>query len=789
MAVEIPKRPPVGPLRIAFLGTYPPRRCGIGTFTRDLAEAVAATRIGSSIRILATTDGAQSYDYPKSVRFEIRQGEKQDYVRAADHLNYSDTQLVCVQHEFGIYGGDDGAHILAFLARLKKPVVATLHTVLRTPTDSQRSIVHAMAQRCDRMVVMSDPAAKLLESSHGIRPDLIHVIPHGIPDLQRVDPEGLKARFGVAGRRMLLTFGLLSRNKGIETVIRALPRLVGRFPDLVYFVVGATHPNVKRERGEEYRLSLEREVKELGLTDHVVFRDEFVSSEDLADVLRATDVYVTPYLNEAQSTSGTLSYAMGAGAAVVSTPYWHAQAFLAEGRGRLFDFGDSEGLATAVEALFSDARELERSRDAAWQFTRPMTWPRVAEAYADLAERILADAPASPSGDSRSERFPLPDLRLDHMLRMTDDTGIIQHATFSVPARRTGYCVDDNARALLVALQAHRVTRSAQTADLITNYLSYLELSQRADGRFSNFMDYSRKLEAHSGSGDCAGRALWALGVCTRLAPDRGQRALALEMFERAMPLAGGFGLRGQAFALLGLDAFLGEAAEHAAARQMVGLLCGDLVDRYRAEADDSWNWFEPDVTYDNAIIPLALFKAYSVTRDRECLEVARASLSFLEGICFNEAYLNLVGNEAWHRRGGRKSTADEQPLDAAAFVLAFQGAYIATGDAHYLDRMRESFEWFLGRNRLGTPLYDFATAGCQDALGRQEVNRNQGAESVLSFLLALLAMLEVVVPEGVAELAAHRWKESAASEAHPVARDGARSTGVPPSHALVPSA
>lgn len=680
MAVDIPKRPPVGPLRIAFLGTYPPRRCGIGTFTRDLAEAVAATRIGSSIRILATTDGAEPYDYPESVRFEIRQGEKQDYVRAADHLNYSDTQLVCVQHEFGIYGGDDGAHILAFLGRLKKPVVATLHTVLRTPSDSQRSIVRAMAQRCDRMVVMSDPAAKLLESSHGIRPDLIHVVPHGIPDLQRIDRGGLKARFGVAGRRMLLTFGLLSRNKGIETVLRALPRLVGRFPDLVYFVVGATHPNVRRERGEEYRLSLEREVKDLGLTDHVVFRDEFVSSEELADVLRATDVYVTPYLNEAQSTSGTLSYAMGAGAAVVSTPYWHAQAFLAGGRGRMFDFGDSEGLATAVEALFSDARELERSRDAAWQFTRPMTWPRVAQAYVDLAERILADAPASPSGDSRSERFPLPDLRLDHLLRMTDDTGIIQHATYSVPARRTGYCVDDNARALLVALQAHRVTQCAQTASLVTHYLSYLELSQRADGRFSNFMDYTRTLEAHSGSGDCSGRALWALGVCTRLAPDRGARALALEMFERAMPLAGGFGLRGQAFALLGLDAFLAEAAEHAAARQMVGLLCGDLVDRYRAEADDSWNWFEPDVTYDNAIIPLALFKAYGVTRDRECLEVARASLSFLEGICFNEAYLNLVGNEAWHRRGGRKSTADEQPLDAAAFVLAFQGAYIATG-------------------------------------------------------------------------------------------------------------
>jgi hypothetical protein len=387
-----------------------------------------------------------------------------------------------------------------------------------------------------------------------------------------------------------------------------------------------------------------------------------------------------------------------------------------------------------------------------------MTWPRVAHDYAHLAEEILADAPASRSSASRSERFPLPDLRLDHMRRLTDDTGIIQHATYSVPARRTGYCVDDNARALLVALQAHRVTGADETASMITNYLSYLELSQKADGRFSNFMDYTRKLESHSGSDDCAGRAMWALGTCTRLAPERGTRQLALEMFERTMPLAGAFGLRGQAFSLLGLEAFLKQNPSHAAAREMVAQLSADMVRRYRDEADASWRWFEPDVTYDNALVPLALFKAYGVTGDGEVLAVAQESLHFLEGICFSEEYLSLVGNEAWHRRGSRKSTADEQPLDAAAFVLGFQGAYIATGDDRYLRRMRESFEWFLGRNRLRQPLYDFATSGCHDALGRHEVNQNQGAESALSFLLALLAMLEVVVPEGVVELATRTW-------------------------------
>jgi glycosyltransferase involved in cell wall biosynthesis len=753
MRMERSNRPPAGPQRLAFLSTYPPRRCGIGTFTRDLTEATAAARIGSSIRVLAVSDSAGPYEYESPVRFEIRQGVKQDYVRAADHLNYSDVQLVCIQHEFGIFGGDDGAHVLAFLARLKKPVVTTLHTVLRTPSDSQRSIVRAIAERCDRLVVMSHLASDLLQDSHGVPRSKVEMIPHGIPDLPRGRQDQLKARFGVPGRRMMLTFGLLSRNKGIETVLRSLPRLVERFPDLVYFVVGATHPSVRRERGEEYRLSLEQEVKNLHLTDHVVFRDEFVDSEELADFLRATDVYVTPYLNEAQSTSGTLSYAMGAGAAVVSTPYWHAQEFLADGRGRMFDFGDSEGLAVNVEALLSDVTELRRSREAAWQFTRTMTWPRVGEAYADLAERILTDPSDARAEATDSERFPLPELRLDHMERMTDDTGIIQHATFSVPARRTGYCVDDNARALIVALHAHRVTETPGTARLITNYLSYLELSQDDNGHFRNFMDYTRTLESHSGSDDCAGRALWALGSCTSLAPERGTRRLARSMFERAMPLACSFGLRGQAFALLGLHAFLGKYPEHARARELVDQLSADLVRRYRAEADAGWKWFEPDVTYDNAIVPLALFRVYGITGERESLDVGRESLLFLEKLCFSDEYLNLVGNETWHRRGGRKSTADEQPIDAAAFVLAFHGAYIATGDVHYLRRMRESFEWFLGRNRLRLPMYDFATAGCYDALGRHDVNQNQGAESGLSFLLSLLAMLDVIVPEAIVEL------------------------------------
>ncbi|WP_405283026.1 glycosyltransferase family 4 protein [Gaopeijia maritima] len=735
------------PLRLAYLGTYPPRRCGIGTFTRDLAEAVAGRRDGSSYQILATTDAAGPYEYPDAVRFQLRQGEKQDYIRAADHVNFSDTRLVSVQHEFGIYGGDDGSHVLAFLSRLDKPVVATLHTVLREPSASQRSLVRAMAERCDGIVVMNALAADVLEESHGVSRSAIEVIPHGIPDLPRGDQDHFKERFGVRGRRMLLTFGLLSPNKGIETAIRALPRLVERFPDLVYFVVGATHPNVKRQRGEEYRIALEREALTLGVADHVVFRDEFVDPDELADVLRATDVYLTPYLDAAQSTSGTLSYAMGAGSAVVSTPYLHAREFLADGRGRMFGFGDSEGMAMGVEALLSDAGELKRTREAAWHFTRPMTWPRVGEAYAALAERVLDRRRGPAPQVFPRERFPVPEPSLDHVVRMTDDTGIIQHATYSVPARGTGYCVDDNSRALIVALRSHRLSASPRTASLMVVYLSYLESSQKSDGRFRNFMLYNRQLESHDGSDDCMGRALWALGECARWAPERGLRRLATQMFERALPWAPRFGPRGMATTILGLDAFIARSPDHEGARSIVGHLSDQLVQRYRTEADAMWRWFEPDVTYDNALIPLALFRAHEITRDPSALVVARQSLSFLERLCFEGGYLNLVGNEGWHRRGSHRAMADEQPVDAAAFVLAFRGAYMVTGDPHYRRRMRESFEWFLGRNRLATPLYDPTTSGCLDALGRHEVNENQGAESVLSFLLSLLAVLDVADP------------------------------------------
>jgi glycosyltransferase involved in cell wall biosynthesis len=735
---------PLSELGVAFVGTFPPRRCGIATFTSDLAQAMATADTRVRPMIIALTDTGGQYAYPEVVKYEIRQGSRGDYARAAELVNYSDVRLVSVQHEHGIFGGDDGAYILDFLSALRVPAIVTLHTVLRNPSEGQRSVVQRMHRLCGGLVVMSRVALDLLASSYGLSGSKIHVIAHGIPAMQPRDQDRLKAGFGVAGRRMLLTFGLLGPGKGIETVIRALPEAIAAFPDLVYFVVGATHPTIVRRHGEAYRSTLEREAERLGVREHVVFRDQFVGIEELYRYLQAADIFVSPYVNEAQVTSGALSYAMGAGAAIISTPYWHAQELLADGRGCLFPFGDSGALARAIASVLQTPSELGRLRAAALDSSREMLWPRIGEAYVALGTSVVTETAVVPRPRRGLRASSLPELRLDHLLRLTDDTGIIQHATYSVPARRSGYCVDDNARALIVVLQADRLNSSPDTRRLISTYLGFLHFSQGDDGRFRNFMTYARAFEESLASEDCTGRALWALGTTVRLAADEGHRLLAREMLERALPAARGMGPRGSALALLGLTSFLETEPGHGGARQTLSELADGLVQRYQDDSSDDWRWFEPTLTYDNAMLPLALFKAYAVTADRASLRVARASLEFLEEVCFQNDQLALVGNAGWHARGGGKPPADEQPIDAAAFVLAFRGAYQATGDHHYLRRMRECFAWFLGSNRLAVSVYDFSTAGSRDGLGTTEANRNQGAESTLCFLLSLLAMLEL---------------------------------------------
>jgi glycosyltransferase involved in cell wall biosynthesis len=730
-------------LRIALLGTYTPRRCGIATFTRDLAAGMGVANGRVKPLVVAVTDEAGPYEYPEEVEYEIRQGTKGDYARAAELVNYKDVRWVSIQHEYGIFGGDDGSYVLDFLSALRVPAVVTLHTVLDSPSESQRTIVQRMAKAAV-LVVMSAVAQELLARRYDVRGARVQVIPHGIPDMAPRDQETLKAGFGIAGHRMLLTFGLLGPNKGIETVIRALPAIIATCPDLVYFVVGATHPAVVRQYGEAYRTTLEREAEKLGVREHVVFRDQYVTTAELCRYLQAADVFVSPYLSEAQVTSGALSYAMGAGAAVISTPYWHARELLGEGRGALFPFGDSVALARTVVSLLETPLELRRVRTQGYDYTRGFTWPRIGARYLAVGDTLPPPVAKVPRGPKPPRASSLPELRLDHLLRMTDDTGVIQHATFSVPARDSGYCVDDNARALVVALHADRLTGSRDTKRLISTYLAFIHAAQTRDGQFRNFLSYGRVFKDEATSEDCTGRALWALGTAVQMAPDEGQRLLARQMFERALPGVKELGLRGTALTMLGLAIFIVAHPEVEPALDLLRGLAARLCARYRAHASSDWHWFEPALTYDNALIPLALWRAYRVTKDAVSREVASETLSFLEESSFHDDRLVLVGNAGWHPRGGTRAAADEQPTDAAAFVLAFHGAFLATGDHRFLRRMREAFTWFLGANRLGVSVYDPATAGCRDGLGATAPNLNQGAESTISFLLSLTEMLEL---------------------------------------------
>ncbi|MDD4178999.1 MAG: glycosyltransferase [Candidatus Margulisbacteria bacterium] len=738
-------------LNIAFVGNYLPRMCGIATFTTDLCEATAK-QLGrrSNVFAVAVNDTEQGYAYPRRVEFTIQKNQQGDYYEAANFINTSNADVVCVQHEYGIYGGWDGVYILSLIASLSVPVVVVLHTVLKTPTPNQKKIVQEMAQRAGRLVVMSELAVKLLREEYGIPVEKIGMFYHGTPDFTSLDNSHYKKRFRVEGNQTLLTFGLLSPNKGIETVINALPKIVQEFPKLVYIVLGKTHPNVLKEYGEKYRAGLIALVDELGLQEHVVFDDRFVSLEELYAWLMAADIYITPYLNEAQIVSGTLSYAVGAGTAIISTPYWHAKELLADGRGRLINFADSEALAAALHELLSDKAKLKLLRDKTYKFGRQMRWDKVSEKYLELFRQTAAAA-GKKSVPLKTPALLMrePVFDLAHLKRLTDDTGLIQHAKYIVPDRHTGYCLDDNSRALMLCAWAFFLLQSDDAKALISTYFSFTHFMQNPDGHFRNFIDYQRHFLDETGSDDAFGRALWALGYIIWRPPRNAYRSLACECFQKALPHVRGLNLRGKALAMLGLTAYLrcyqGDESVAALLRE-----CADyLVNLYQEVSSDDWRWFEDIICYDNGIMPMALFQTYSLLREDKYLRVARETLEFLGKATTLNGRLSIVGSRGWYKRGGERAQYDQQPIDAAAMVLAYQSAYRVTKEKEYLKKMRRAFGWFLGENDMGMSLYDHETKGCADGLLPEGVSLNQGGESTVSFLMALLAMIEEYEIEG----------------------------------------
>jgi glycosyltransferase involved in cell wall biosynthesis len=742
------------PHRIAFLGDYLPRLCGIATFTHDLCESIAAEAPGSDCFVGAVNDRAEGYDYPQRVRFELLEKDLDSYRRAADFLNFNNADILCVQHEFGIYGGPAGSHLLALLKEVRMPVVTTLHTILREPNPAQRKVMTELARLSDRLVVMAQKGAEILREVYQVPDAKVDIIPHGIIDMPFVDSSFYKAQFGVEGRKVLLTFGLLGPGKGIEHAIEALPEIVRQHPNVVYLILGATHPQLIAREGERYRLTLERLAEDRGVKDHVIFYNRFVSTEDLKEFIGATDIYLTPYLNEAQVTSGTLAYVFGAGKAVVSTPYWHAQELLAQERGVLVPFRNSQAISEAVCGLLDDPERLEKIRLDAYAMGRDMIWPAAARHYLASFQRARADRTATPraafAGWTLGSRpYALPPLRLDHVMRMSDSTGIYQHAIFNVPNYHEGYCTDDNARAFILCTLLDEVGGQPppQNLDhLSTSYLAFLAAAfDYESGRFRNFMSHGRQWLEQAGSEDSHGRALWAAGIGAGRSRNEGHRSLCAQLFRRGLHGVAGFtSPRAWSFTLLGIHEYLRHHDDDPSAgiHAMRELLTGKLVKLWNACATDHWPWFEPYVTYDNARLCQALILSGQWMPHPEAFEIGLKSLRWLVSIQRTQAgHFRPIGSNGFYKHEGARADFDQQPVEAQAMVCACHEAHRATQDPFWPREAKRAFEWFLGRNDLGLPLYDSSTGGCSDGLHPDRVNENQGAESTLAFHLALLEM------------------------------------------------
>ena len=740
------------PDRIAFLGGYLPRLCGIATFTHDLCEAVAEAAPTFECYAGAMNDRIEDYDYPPRVRFELDEKDLDSYRRAADFLNFNNADVLCVQHEFGIYGGPAGSHLLALLKEVRMPVVTTLHTVLQNPNADQRKVMEELVRRSGRLVVMARKGAEILRETYGVPDGKVDVIPHGIPDMPFIGSGFYKAQFGVEGRMVLLTFGLLGPGKGIEYAIEALPEIVKRHPNVVYLVLGATHPHLVAREGESYRLGLERLAEDRGVKEHVIFYNRFVSMDDLKEFIGATDIYLTPYLNEAQITSGTLAYVFGAGKAVVSTPYWHAQELLADGQGILVPFRDPHAIAEGVCAFLDDPVRLQTTREKAHQLGRAMIWPAVAQRYLDSFQQARSERRAAPraafAGWTLASRpYDLPPLRLDHVLRMSDGTGILQHATFNVPNFHEGYCTDDNARAFILCNLLDELGGGPPSENLdrlATSYLAFLAAAMNPEtGRFRNFMSHGRQWLEPSGSEDSHARALWAVGTGAGRSRNDGHRRLSAQLFERGLPAVEAFSSpRAWAFTLLGAHEYLRRFPGHAAVEALRERLTLKLVGLWQRCATENWPWFEPIATYDNARLCQALILSGQSMPHPEALEIGLKSLGWLASVQKTQAgHFRPIGSNGFYERDGTHAYFDQQPVEAQAMVAASLEAFRATQDAAWSREAKRAFEWFLGRNDLGVPLYDSSSGGCSDGLHHDRVNENQGAESTLAFHLSLAEM------------------------------------------------
>jgi len=735
-------------MKIIYIATYPPRECGIGTFTNNLLKSMLRQnepdeQINEGF-VVALNDNDLTYKYPEEVKAIIRQDHQEDYLKAVKYINLSGADVCILQHEFGIFGGQSGVYILPLLHRLEIPLIVTLHTILKAPSYNEKAVLKEICKMAHKIVVMSHKAVDFLVGIYEVPKEKIVLIKHGVPDIH-FSSEKSKKEFKLENRKVLLTFGFIGRSKGIETVINALPEVVKKHPEIIYIVLGKTHPNVLRHSGEEYRISLLRQVKNLQLENHVTFLNEFIDERELFKYLYACDIYITPYLNEAQITSGTLSYAVGVGAAVLSTPYWHAAELLAKGRGRLFNFNDPDGLAEMLTELLEHPEELSELKNKAGEYGKKITWPKTGEKYVALAQEVMKDGHSvTIQKETEPDLLILPPFSLAHINRLTDDTGIIQHAKFGIPNLKEGYCLDDNSRALLMVLMAYKQKKDMRALELSPIYLSYIHYMQNANGTFRNFLSFNRNFLDETGSEDSFGRTIWALGYLLGNAPNDAYYQTGKLVFFNAAPNFEKLqSIRGIANTMIGISYYLKSNPSDDSMTERLRNLTNVLIRHYKENQTADWNWFESLLAYDNGILPLSLLHAAPILNDPKITEIAIESMNFLTTHTLKDSYLSIIGNEKWYKKEGERSVFAQQPIDAMAMVLMYHQAYIVTKDKDYLNKLYTSFLWFLGENDLRMSLYDFETKGCCDGFESYGVNRNQGAESSLAYLISHLTVLQ----------------------------------------------
>ncbi len=728
-------------MKIAVIGNYIPRKCGIATYTENFVQSLLKIADSQNqIDVFAMNDREEGYDYPEIVKLGINQNKIEDYYTAIKIINQGNYDYCHIQHEYGIFGGHSGLFVNILIAQIKIPLFITLHSVLKSLNFHQQQILENMVLFSTQLIVMSKYALEILNSYHRVPKEKISNIQHGAPSYEKQNKLAIKNEFGWSEFIILMTFGLIGPSKGIETALKALPKICKIHPNIRYVILGKTHPHIVKNEGEVYRDYLMQLTCNLGIRNNVIFLDKYVREPELTKYLSACDIYLTPYNNENQSTSGTLTYAVASGAAIISTPYWHALELLGEGRGILFDFNAFNQLEKAIFDLLNHPEKLKAIQEAAYSYGKTISWSEVSIENQNIVQNLLSRKSSKNPTIEEKLLNALSEFSLNHFYSLTDSTGLLQHATYTIPDYSQGYCTDDNARALLMAVKLNRFTHSKESEKLITKFLSFLDYMQIENGTFINMLSYSKNHLSNNKSEDAFGRSIWALGYTIKYAPLINQKEFANKLFLKAMPNFKFLNdLRGIAGSIMGIVFYLKNYPENETLKMQLKEFLSRLADSYNSISDKNWHWYEDKISYDNAILPLSMFTGAAFLNEKHYLKMAMKSLTFLETISFKNNHLSLIGNENWLEKGQQKSLFSQQPIDALSFTLIYQCLYKITNDKKYKTKMKTSFSWFLGNNDLFTSVYDKNSKGCSDGLFKDSLNLNQGGESLLAWLISYL--------------------------------------------------